>query len=420
MRSDYRPSGRVVVTGVGLVTALGTGVEKTWTGVVAGENPVRMIERFDASEYSTRFAAEVSDFNAEDWMDRKDAKRIDPFITYASAAGTMALQDSGIPVNESTADDIGVLIGSGIGGLQFLAEQHRRQVEFGPSRISPFLVPYMIPDMASGYVSIQHGLRGPNSCIISACATGANAFGDAYEIVKRGDALAMLTGGAEAPINEIGMGGFCAIRAMSGRNDDPKRASRPFDKNRDGFVIGEGAGCAMLEDLDFALARGAKIYGEVVGYGMSGDAYHMTQPDPNGSGAIRSMKEALRKAGLRPDEIQYINAHGTSTPYNDRQETMAIRNVFGEHADRLAVSSTKSMLGHSLGATGAVEAIFCLLAIRDQVAPPTINYEEPDPDCDLDYVPNVARKMPITAALTNSFGFGGHNATLILKAFDPA
>ncbi len=415
MSLEFRPSGRVVVTGIGLVTALGTGVEKTWSGICAGENPVGPVESFDVSEYSTRIAAEVKDFDAADWMDKKDAKRVDRFIAFAHTGASMALADSGLVVNDENRCEIGVLMGAGIGGLEMLGDQHRRQIEGGPSRVSPFLVPYMIPDMASGWISIVHGLKGPNICVVTACATGANAIGDAYEIIKRGDAVAMVTGGTEAPINEIGMGGFCAVRAMSNRNDDPKRASRPFDKERDGFVIGEGCGSLVLEDYDYAVARGARIYGEVVGYGLTADAYHITQPDPDADGAIRVMKMALRKAGLSPDSVDYINAHGTSTAYNDRQETMAIKNVFGERAYKIPVSSTKSMLGHSLGATGAVEAIFCLLAIRDGIVPPTINYEFPDPDCDLDYVPNVARKQKVEVALTNSFGFGGHNACLIFK-----
>lgn len=415
MNPDYRPSGRVVVTGIGLVTALGTGVEKSWTRLVAGENPVDFVKSFDVSEYSTRFAAEVTDFDASEWMEGKEARRIDPFIAYAVSGAAQALKDSGLVVDDSNREDIGVLIGAGIGGLGFLGAQHRRLVESGPSKVSPFLVPYMIPDMASGYVSILNGLKGPISCVVTACATGANALGDAAEIIRRGDAVAMVAGGAEAPINEIGMSGFCSIRAMSGRNDDPKRASRPFDKDRDGFVIGEGAGVMILEDYDHAVARGAKIYGELVGYGMSADAYHITATSPDGDGAIRSMAMAVRKAGITPDKVDYINAHGTSTPYNDSSETKAIKSVFGDHAHKLAISSTKSMLGHSLGATGAVEAIFCILAMRDSVVPPTINYETPDPECDLDYVPNVCRKMEVNYALTNSFGFGGKNASLLFK-----
>ena len=403
------------MTGIGLVTALGTGVEKSWTRLVAGENPVDFVKSFDVSEYSTRFAAEVTDFDASEWMEGKEARRIDPFIAYAVSGAAQALKDSRLVVDDSNREDIGVLIGAGIGGLGFLGAQHRRLVESGPSKVSPFLVPYMIPDMASGYVSILNGLKGPISCVVTACATGANALGDAAEIIRRGDAVAMVAGGAEAPINEIGMSGFCSIRAMSGRNDDPKRASRPFDKDRDGFVIGEGAGVMILEDYDHAVARGAKIYGELVGYGMSADAYHITATSPDGDGAIRSMAMAVRKAGITPDKVDYINAHGTSTPYNDSSETKAIKSVFGDHAHKLAISSTKSMLGHSLGATGAVEAIFCILAMRDSVVPPTINYETPDPECDLDYVPNVCRKMEVNYALTNSFGFGGKNASLLFK-----
>lgn len=415
MSGEFRPSGRVAITGLGLTTPLGVGVEETWSRVLAGENPVGKITTFDPSPYSTQFAAQIHDFNHEDWMDKKDARRVDRFIALAISAATQAMQDSAFPVNESTRDLIGVMIGSGIGGLELLAEQHRKQIEGGPSRVSPFLVPYMIPDMASGMVSIQFGLRGPNSCIVSACATGANSIGDAAEIVRRGDAIAMVAGGTEAPVNEIALAGFCAARAMSTRNDDPKRASRPFDRERDGFVMGEAAGVMVLEDLAHAQARGAKIYGEVAGYGMSADAYHITKPDPDGSGAVRAMQNALKRSGLQAEDIHYINAHGTSTPYNDAQETAAIKKVFGEHAYKLAVSSTKSMLGHSLGATGAVEIAFLALAIRDGKVPPTINYEFPDPECDLDVVPNEMREMRVDAALSNSFGFGGHNASVIVK-----
>lgn len=418
MQHPPRPSGRVVVTGIGLVTALGIGVEETWKNLLAGVNPVAPIDTFDVSNFSTRFAASIRGFEASDWMDKKDAKRVDPFLAYTVAAARQAMQDSNIPVNDENRDWIGTLIGSGIGGLELLGEQHRRQISDGPSRVSPFLVPYMIPDMASGLVSIEYGLRGPNTCIVTACATGANAIGEAYWQIRRGDAIAMVTGGAEAPINEIALGGFCAVRAMSNRNDDPARASRPFDAERDGFVIGEGAGVLVLEDYDFAKARGAKIYGEVKGYGLSADAYHITQPDPDGSGALRSMQRAMAMAGLAPEELHYINAHGTSTPYNDAQETAAIKKLLGEHAYKVPISSTKSMLGHSLGATGAVEAIFCLLAMRDGKIPPTINYEVPDPACDLDYVPNVMREAPVSNTLTNSFGFGGHNATLIFGKAD--
>ncbi|MEZ0325937.1 MAG: beta-ketoacyl-ACP synthase II [Fimbriimonas sp.] len=407
------PSGRVVVTGVGAVTPLGTGVDLFWSRLLAGENAIGPVTHLDVSDYTTQIAGEVKDFNAEDWMDKKEARRTDRFICFAVAAATMALQDSGIELNDELRDDFGVLIGSGIGGLTFLGEQHRRQIEGGPGRVSPFLVPYMIPDMASGYVSIVHGLRGPNTCVVTACSTGANAIGDAYHIIKRGDATAMLAGGSEAPINELGMAGFCSARAMTTRNDDPAHASRPFDKERDGFVIAEGSAVLVLEDYEFAKARGARIYAEIVGYGMSGDAYHITQPHPEGSGAIRAMKMALRNAKLETSQVGYINAHGTSTYYNDKLETAAIKSVFGENVP--PVSSTKSMIGHTLGAAGAIEGLICILAMRDGKLPPTINYENPDPECDLDYIPNLARDAQAEYSLSNSFGFGGHNVTLLIK-----
>lgn len=406
------PSGRVVITGVGAVTPLGTGVDVFWPRMLAGESGIDRITLMDASEYTTQIAGEVKDFVAEDWLDKKEARRIDRFIAFAVAAATMALNDSGID-KDPIAEDFGVLIGSGIGGLTYLGEQHRRQIEGGPSKVSPFLVPYMIPDMAAGYTSIVHGLKGPNTCVVTACSTGANAIGDAYHIIKRGDAIAMLAGGAEAPINELGLGGFCSARAMSQRNDCPKKASRPFDADRDGFVMAEGSSVLVLEDYDFAMARGAKIYGEVIGYGMSGDAFHITQPDPNGDGAKRAMRMALRTAKLEPAQVGYINAHGTSTHYNDKLESLAIKTVFEGHVP--PVSSTKSMIGHTLGAAGAIEGLICLLAMRDGILPPTINYETPDPECDLDYVPNVARKASVDISLSNSFGFGGHNVSLIFK-----
>jgi 3-oxoacyl-[acyl-carrier-protein] synthase II len=414
MADRPKPSGRVVVTGIGGVTPLGTGVDVFWPRMLAGENAVGPITLLDASEYTTRIAAEVKDFNAEDWMDKKEARRIDRFIAFAIAAASMAITDSGIKPSEDEKEDIGVLIGSGIGGLTYMGEQHRRQVEGGPSKVSPFLVPYMIPDMGTGMVSIIHGFKGPNTCVVTACATGSNAIGDAYHIIKRGDAIAMVAGGSEAPINELGLGGFCAARAMSTRNDDPAHASRPFDKDRDGFLIGEGSAVFMMEDYDYAVARGAKIYGEILGYGMSGDAYHITQPSPDAGGATRSMKIALRQTGLAASDIGYVNAHGTSTYYNDKLETMAIKNALGEAAYKIPVSSIKSMIGHTLGAAGAIEALVCLLAMRDSKIPPTINYETPDPECDLDYVPNVARDVAFKYAASNSFGFGGHNVTLIL------
>ncbi|HVT12095.1 MAG TPA: beta-ketoacyl-ACP synthase II [Fimbriimonadaceae bacterium] len=407
------PSGRVVVTGVGAVTPLGTGIDQFWPRMLAAESGIGPITLMNASEYTTRIAGEVKDFNPEDWLDRKEARRVDRFIQFAVAGAAMAMKDSGIEPTEEEADEFGVLIGSGIGGLTFLGEQHRRQVAEGPGKVSPFLVPYMIPDMASGYVSIQNKLKGPNSCVVTACSTGANAIGDAYHMIKRGDAIAMLAGGTEAPICELGLGGFCAARAMSQRNDDPKHASRPFDKDRDGFVMAEGSAVFVLEDYDHAKARGAKIYAEIVGYGMSGDAFHITQPDPEGDGAMRAMKMALRTAGVQPGDIGYINAHGTSTYYNDKLETMAIKKVFGNQAP--PISSTKSMIGHSLGAAGAIEALVCMLAMRDGILPPTANYVTPDPECDLDYIPNTARKKQVDLCLSNSFGFGGHNVSLIIR-----
>jgi 3-oxoacyl-[acyl-carrier-protein] synthase II len=410
-----RPSGRVVVTGMGAVTPLGTGVDVFWPRMLAGQSAVARITHIDPSAFTTQVAAEVKDFNPEDWLDKKEARRMDRFIAFAVASATMALKDSGLPTEGEIAEEIGVLIGSGIGGLTFLGEQFHRMMEGGPGKVSPFLVPYMIPDMASGYVSIVHKLKGPNTCVVTACSTGANSIGDAYHIVKRGDAVAMLAGGSEAPINEISLAGFCAARAMTQRNDEPERASRPFDAGRDGFIMAEGSAVLVLEDYDFAKARGARIYGEVIGYGMSGDAFHMTAPDPEGDGAFRSMRMALRNAGVTPQDVQYINAHGTSTAYNDRLESHAIKRAFGDEAYKVAISSTKSMIGHTLGAAGAIEALICLLAMRDGVVPPTVNYETPDPDCDLDYVPNKARKMDVNVALSNSFGFGGHNVSLIFK-----
>jgi len=404
-----------VITGIGAVTPLGTGVDKFWPRMLAGENAVGRITLIDPSPYTTQIAAEVKDFAAEDWLDKKEARRVDRFIAFAVAGATMALQDAGWKPEGEEAEEVGVLMGSGIGGLTFLGEQHRRMIEQGPDRVSPFLVPYMIPDMASGYVSIVHKLKGPNNCVVTACATGANAIGDAYHIVKRGDAVAMLAGGSETPVNEISVAAFSAARAMSTRNDDPLHASRPFDLDRDGFVVAEGCGALLLEDYDHAVKRGAKMYGEIIGYGMSGDAFHITQPDPTGDGAFRAMRMAMRNAGLKPEDVDYINAHGTSTPYNDRLETLAMKRALGDAAYKTKVSSTKSMIGHTLGAAGAIEALICLLSMRDSKIAPTINYEKPDPDCDLDYVPNKAQDHKIDVALSNSFGFGGHNVCLAFR-----
>lgn len=408
-------SGRVVVTGVGAVTPLGTGVDTFWPKVVAGTNGVRRISLIDPEPYTTQVAAEVPDFEVGDWLDKKDARRMDRFLHFAVASATMALQDSGIELTEDLKNEFGVLIGSGIGGLGVMHENTKFIHEGKPDRVSPFFVPYMIADMASGIVSILNDLRGPNHCIVSACSTGANAIGDAFEIIKRGDAVAMLAGGTEAPINPIGIAGFCACRAMTNRNDEPERASRPFDRDRDGFVIGEGSAVLLLEDRDHAIARGAKIYAEVIGYGFSADAYHITTPHPEGRGATKSMNMALRKAKISPDKIDYVNAHGTSTPVGDPMEVEAVKNVFGEHAYKLGVSSTKSMHGHTLGAAGAIESLICILAMRDSVMPPTINLENQETDSRINHVPNVARERELNYVLNNSFGFGGHNVSLIMK-----
>lgn len=412
------PSGRVVITGMGAITPLGNSVEEFWPRLLAGESGIGPITLLDPEPYPTRVAGEVKGFDPERYLDGKEAKRVDRFIAFAVGAAEMALQNSGFPREDDELRlETGVLIGSGIGGLIMMSEQSKKLFSVGPSRVSPFWVPYMIPDMASGYVSIKQGFKGPNTCVVTACATGVNAIGDAYHIIKRGDAIAMLAGGSEAPISEIGMAAFCAARAMSTNNDAGSKASRPFDANRDGFVMGEGAAVFVMEDLHFAQDRGANILAEVIGYGMSGDAHHITMPDPEGDGARRSMVKALRSAGLKPDQIDYINAHGTSTQYNDKFETMAIKRAFGDAAYEVPISSTKSSMGHLLGAAGAVESAICLLAMRDSKIPPTINYETPDPECDLDYVPNVAREKELNITMTNSFGFGGHNGTLIFSKF---
>jgi beta-ketoacyl-acyl-carrier-protein synthase II len=406
---------RVVITGIGAVTSLGRSAEAVWSACLAGCSGVSPITGFDTTGFTTRFAAEIKDWDAAPYMDRKEARRMDRFVQYAAASSCMALADSGLVIDESNRDNVGVCIGSGIGGLGIIEEQHRVLLERGPGRISPFLIPGIICDMGAGQVSILTGARGPNYCPVAACATGTNGIGEAYCIIRRGDADAMIAGGSEACVTPLGMGGFCAARSLSTRNDDPQRASRPFDANRDGFVMGEGSGVVILETLDAARARGAHIYAEVVGYGMSADAHHITAPAPEGDGARRAMQMALRNAGLKPDEVDYINAHGTATHLNDKNETAAIKTLLGDHAYRVAISSTKSMTGHLIGASGAVEIIFCALAIRDGIVPPTINYETPDPECDLNYTPNEARKADIRVAMSNSFGFGGHNATMVLK-----
>ncbi|HLK59741.1 MAG TPA: beta-ketoacyl-ACP synthase II [Chthonomonadaceae bacterium] len=406
---------RVVITGVGAVTALGRSADSLWKACLSGCSGVSHITLFDPSDYPTRIAAEIKEWDASPWMDKKEIRRMDRFIQFAVAAAMMALEDSGLKIDEENRDQTGVFIGSGIGGLATIEEQHKILLEKGSGRVSPFLIPGIICDMGAGMVSILTGARGPNSCITTACATGANSIGDAYEVIRRGDADAMIAGGSEAAITPLSIAGFCQARTLSQRNEEPERASRPFDADRDGFVMAEGSGIVVMETLESAQARGAHIYGELVGYGMSADAYHVTAPAPHGAGAARSMQAALRHAGLQPEAVDYINAHGTSTGLNDKNETAAIKTALGEHAYRIPVSSTKSMTGHLVGAAGAVEAILCVLTLRDGIIAPTINYEKPDPECDLDYVPNVARKANVNVAMSNSFGFGGHNATLIFQ-----
>jgi 3-oxoacyl-[acyl-carrier-protein] synthase II len=409
---------RVVVTGVGLVTACGHSTVDTWNALVAGRGGVGPITSFDASAFSTRFAAEVRNFEPLEFMDAKDSKRTDRTVHLAMAATRQAL--AGIDFDALDCNRVGVVIGSGIGGIATFERQHSILLERGPDKVSPFFIPMMISDMASGYVSIAFGLKGPNYATVSACASGGNAIADAYLLIKAGHADAVVTGGTEAAVTPMSLAGFCSVRALSRRNDDPARASRPFDRDRDGFVIGEGAGTLLLEELEHARARGATIMAEVVGIGLSGDAYHMTSPAPDGEGAVRAMQMAVADAGIAPGDVQYINAHGTSTELNDASETAAIKRVFGDHAYKMMVSSTKSMVGHLLGAAAAVELVFCVLAIRDGIVPPTINQENPDPQCDLDYVPNRARRASVDVALSNSFGFGGHNVTIAVRRFSKA
>jgi 3-oxoacyl-[acyl-carrier-protein] synthase II len=408
---------RVVVTGVGLVTALGTGTEETWQGLCEGRSGVGPISRFDTTQYSTRIAAEVKDFDPLKWFDKKDVKKMDYFIHYAVAAADFAMTQAALTIAPEVSERAGVFIGSGIGGFTVIEREHKVLLEGGPRRISPFFIPSSIINLAAGQVSIRFGARGPNSAPSTACSSGAHAVGDAFRVISRGDADIMICGGSEAAITPMGVGGFAAMRALSTRNEEPQRASRPFDKDRDGFVVGEGAGVLVLEELEFARKRGAKIVAELVGYGMSGDAFHITLPPDDGRGAHRVMLNAITDAGIKPEQVGYINAHGTSTPPNDRIETYAIKQLFGEHARKLAVSSTKSMIGHLLGAAGAVEAGITSLVVQRGIVPPTINYETPDPDCDLDYVPNKARKVDVEYALSNSFGFGGTNASLLFKRF---
>jgi 3-oxoacyl-[acyl-carrier-protein] synthase II len=411
---------RVVVTGMGVISPLGNDVETMWKNLVAGKSVTRRITRFDPTNYAVHIGAEVDGFGENDYteyIDKKEARRMDLFILYTIVAAGQALKQSGLKIDESNANDVGSLIGTGIGGLTTIETAIRTMLEKGPMRVSPFTGPYMIPNMGAGEVAIVFGARGPNFSISSACATGTHAIGEAYEIIKRGDALAMITGGSEAPLTEFALAAFHRTQAMSTRNDDPAHASRPFDAQRDGFIFGEGSGVMVFEELDAAHKRGAKILAEVVGYGATDDAYHISAPAEGGSGAVRSMARALQKAEMKPEDIEYINAHGTSTVLNDKAETEAIKKVFGEHAYDIPISSSKSMLGHMMGAAGAVEAIASIKTIRTGWIHPTINYEFKDPACDLDYVPNQARQKTVRTALSNSFGFGGHNATIIFKNY---
>ncbi|WP_274651574.1 beta-ketoacyl-ACP synthase II [Paenibacillus humicola] len=409
---------RVVVTGMGVMTSLGSDLERFWGNLMEGRSGVSHIDAFDVSEYTTQIGAEIKNFNPEDYgIDKKEARRMDRFVQFAVAASLAALKDAQLEIGANVdAERTGVMIGSGIGGLGTWEDQHNILLEKGPKRVSPFFIPMMIANMASGQVSMATGAKGPNSTAVTACATGTHSIGDSYKMIQRGDADAMICGGAEATIRPTGMAGFCSMRAMSTRNDEPAKASRPFDIDRDGFVMGEGAGILVLESLEGAQKRGARIYAEIVGYGMSGDAHHMTEPDPDG--AARCMVRALKDGGIEPVEIDYINAHGTSTPIGDKSETTAIKKAFGEHAYKLAVSSTKSMTGHLLGAAGGVEAVILGLTIVNGIIPPTINLDNQDPECDLDYVPNKPRQADVRIGMSNSFGFGGHNATIAMKKYE--
>lgn len=404
---------RVVVTGLGCISPVGNNVAETWANIVAGKSGIADITRFDASPFSTRFAGEVKGFNVEDYLPGKEARHMDTFIHYGLAAGMQAMQDSGLQVSEENADRIGVLVGSGIGGLPMIEETHGELMNRGPRRISPFFVPASIINMISGHLSIRYGLRGPNLAIVTACTTGLHCLGAAARMIEHGDADVMIAGGAESTISPLGIGGFASARALSSRNDDPATASRPWDKDRDGFVLGEGAGVMVLEEYEHAKARGAKIYAELLGFGMSGDAYHMTAPLEDGEGARRCMMAALRDGGVNADEISYVNAHGTSTPLGDIAETVAIKRALGDRAKQVVVNSTKSMTGHLLGGAGGLESVLTVLAVHHQISPPTINLINQDPDCDLDYCANTAREMPINVALKNSFGFGGTNGSLV-------
>jgi len=410
---------KVVITGLGLITPIGNTVEDFWNSLLTGKSGAARLTAFDPSYFSCQIAAEVKNFNPADYMTDKEARRLDPFVQFGLAASKLAIENSGLELDKELKDRIGVAIGSGIGGLHTIEREFlayiKRGPEKGPSKITPFLIPMLIANMAAGQVSIVYGLKGPNTACVTACASGNHAIGDACKIIQRGDADVMIAGGAEGAITEMGFGGFCSLKAVTQRNSEPEKASRPFERDRDGFLMGEGAGIVVLEEYERAKKRGADIYCEVAGYGMSGDGYHMTAPDPSGDGAKRCMEAALKDGKIQTTDVDYINAHGTSTKLNDKIETLAIKNAFKDHAKKLAISSTKSMMGHLLGAAGGVEAAVCALALKNGVIPPTINYDNPDPDCDLDYVPNKPRKQKINTAMSNALGFGGHNATLIFR-----
>jgi 3-oxoacyl-[acyl-carrier-protein] synthase II len=408
---------RVVVTGVGLVTPCGIGIDNVWNNILSGQSGIGPITRFDIIQFDTKFAGEIKEFNPEDYIQPKEVKKMDLFIQYAIAAAQIAVNDAGLDMGREDSERVGVVVGTGLGGLPTLEKYHSILLERGPGRISPFFIPMLIANEAPGHIAIQHGIKGPNLCIVTACATGAHSIGEACRIIQYGDADVMVAGGSEANLTPLTVGGFNAMKALSTRNDDPRRASRPFERDRDGFVVAEGSGIVILEELEHAKKRGAKIYAEMAGYGYNGDAYHITAPCPDGDGFIRCIRMALKDAQLSPDDVDYINAHGTSTKLNDYVETLSIKVVFQEKAYRIPVSSTKSMTGHLLGAAGAIEAIFSVLSIRDQVCPPTINYENPDPECDLDYVPNTARNHTINVVISNAFGFGGTNSALVFRRF---
>ena len=409
---------RVVITGMGLLIPTGIGVGTAWKNVCEGKSGIGVLTRFDTNGFETKIAGEVINFNPELYIDKKEIKKMDLFIQYAIAATQEDLEDARLAITPENSEQVGVIVGTGLGGLPTIEKYHKILLERGPGRITPFFIPMLIANLAAGQIAIRFGPKGPNTCVVTACATGAHCIGDAFRAIVYGDAEAMIAGGTEANITPLTIGGFNAMKALSTKNDEPEKASRPFEKKRDGFVVAEGAGILILEEVQFALKRKAKIYGELVGYGYTGDAYHITAPSPDGDGAVRCMRMALKDAGLKPEDVDYINAHGTSTPLNDLTETIAIKTVFGDHAKKVPISATKSMTGHLLGAAGSTEAIFTILAIQDGIMPPTINYEEPDPQCDLDYVPNVSRRKSLKVAMSNAFGFGGTNATLVFKKFE--